>query len=186
MLTNRTIKTILIALLLLIMTIGGGCTSEPIPSETTTVATIPTIQQTQEEPSKQITQLFLTGDMNEMQKKDDIRSISATFTQNGTQVDCYATIKVQGTSSLAYEKKNYTISFFTDSEHKNKNPIDFGWGAQSKYCLKANWIDKTHARNVVTAKLVTEVQSKYGVLEQAPRNGAVRSEEHTSELQSHC
>ena len=52
-------------------------------------------------------------------------------------------------------------------------PVDVGWGDQNKYCLKANWIDRTHARNVVTAKLASQVQEKYGLLTQAPCNGLV-------------
>lgn len=57
------------------------------------------------------------------------------------------TLKWQGSSSLAYSKKNYTIKF--------ADKVDFGtgWGAQKKYNLKANYIDFSHARNVVSGKL---------------------------------
>lgn len=57
------------------------------------------------------------------------------------------TLKWQGASSVAYPKKNYTIKF--DSKFEAKT----GWGEQKKYCLKANYIDFTHARNLVCAKL---------------------------------
>lgn len=122
---------------------------------------------------KQVTHLYLYGDMSEMNDKKDIRSIEAVFTQGKKQHSYHATIKVQGTSSLAYEKKNYTIKFFDDPSHETKSAVDVGWGETNEYCLKANWIDKTHSRNVVTAKLATEVQKKYGLLEHAPCNGLI-------------
>ena len=88
-----------------------------------------------------------------MNDKKDVRSITATFKQGRQKLSYYATIKIQGTSSLAYAKKNYTIKFFDDPDHEVKSAVDVGWGSENEYCLKANWIDKTHCRNVVTAKL---------------------------------
>lgn len=123
--------------------------------------------------SKEVTHLYLYGDMSAMNDKKDVRSIAAVFTQGETQHSYHATIKVQGTSSLYYEKKNYTIKFFDDPAHEQKSAVDVGWGTENEYCLKANWIDKTHSRNVVTAKLAAEVQKKYGVMEQAPCNGLI-------------
>ena len=108
-----------------------------------------------------------------MYEKSDERDIVFTYDDGDTVTRGYATLKVQGTSSLGYDKKNYTINLYADETHENKLKIDLGWGAQNKYCLKANWIDRTHARNVVTAKLVRQVQSQYGLLTEAPCNGAV-------------
>lgn len=56
-------------------------------------------------------------------------------------------VKWQGSSSLAYAKKNYTVKF------DNAFEAATGWGAQKKYCLKANYIDHSHSRNIVNAKL---------------------------------
>ncbi len=120
-----------------------------------------------------IPKLYFNGDISEMNDKKDIRSISVSFRDGDMTFEGFAELKVQGTSSLRYEKKNYTITFFKDENHTEKMEVDVGWGAQNKYCLKANWIDKTHARNIVTAHLVTEVQRKYNVLEGTPRNGAI-------------
>ena len=108
-----------------------------------------------------------------MYEKTDVRHISFSYDDGESVISGYAALKVQGTSSLGYEKKNYTINLYSDEAHEEKLKIDLGWGSQNKYCLKANWIDRTHARNVVTAKLVSQVQSKYGILSEAPRNGAV-------------
>lgn len=93
----------------------------------------------------------------------------------------YVDIKCQGTSSMAYPKKNYTIKIYTDEARTTKLKKDFkGWGKQNKFCLKANYIDHSHARNVVSAKLWGEVvssRSDYSTLPEllrtSPNNGAV-------------
>lgn len=120
-----------------------------------------------------IPKLYLEGDISKMESKEDERSISFRYKDDTQTVSGFAEIKVQGTSSLAYEKKNYTLKFYEDAEHEDKLNIDVGWGPQSKYCMKANWIDRTHARNVVTAKLAGQMQEKYGLLTEAPNNGAI-------------
>ena len=65
-------------------------------------------------------------------------------------VGTFAKVKVQGSSSQAYPKKNYTLTF--------ERPVDFGWGAQKKYVIKANWVDFSHVRNVVCARLWGDVR----------------------------
>lgn len=120
-----------------------------------------------------IPKLYFEGNIAHMYEKSDVRDIAFTYDDGKTVTQGYATVKIQGTSSAWYPKKNFTISFYADEAHEEKLKIDLGWGPQSKYCLKANWIDRTHARNVVTAKLVSQMQQKYNVLTQAPRNGAV-------------
>ena len=121
----------------------------------------------------ELPRLDFVGDISDMETKADIRNISVVYTDKDSKLCGYAKLKVQGTSSLAYDKKNYTITFYKDEAYTQKMNVDMGWGSQNKYCLKANWIDKLHARNIVTARLVTQVQKKYEVLENAPRNGAI-------------
>ena len=80
-------------------------------------------------------------------------------------------VKWQGSSSIAYDKKNFTISL------DNAFEVMEGWGAQKKYCTKANYIDHSHARNVVCARLWGEtVKSRATVpevLKNLPNYGAV-------------
>lgn len=59
------------------------------------------------------------------------------------------TAKWQGSSAVTLpgRYKNLTITFDEAFEAVS------GWGAQKKYCFKANWVDPSHARNVVSAKL---------------------------------
>lgn len=93
----------------------------------------------------------------------------------------YVDIKCQGTSSMAYPKKNYTIKMFADSTMTKKVKKDFkGWGAQSKFCLKANYIDHSHARNICSAKLWNQIvasRENYALLPEllrtSPCNGAI-------------
>lgn len=117
--------------------------------------------------------LYFTGDMTEMTSKKDVRKITYEYKNKDQVLTGAAKIKIQGSSSTRYDKKNYTINFYEDTDYSNKTGVDVGWGAQNEYCLKANWIDKTHTRNVVTAKLAGEAQKQYGLFSDAPSGGTV-------------
>ncbi len=127
----------------------------------------------QTEDAKDIPKLYFTGDMSNMTDKKDVRDISFEYISKQQETTGAAKIKLQGTSSLSYDKKNYTINFYKDADYLEEMGVDVGWGLQNEYCLKANWIDKTHSRNVVTAKIAGEIQKKYGLLNVAPNNGAI-------------
>ena len=80
--------------------------------------------------------------------KDDKVTLNYSYDdRSGTVRQGTCTLKWQGSSSIKYPKKNYTVVF------DNAFEAATGWGAQSKYCLKADWIDFSHCRNVVSAKL---------------------------------
>lgn len=121
----------------------------------------------------EIPRLYLEGNIDEMWEKSDVRQVSFVYEDDSDSVSGFAEIKIQGTSSINYVKKNYTLKFFEDETLENKLKIDVGWGLQNKYCMKANWIDRTHARNVVTARLAAKMQAKYDLLTQAPNNGLI-------------
>lgn len=73
-------------------------------------------------------------------------------------IDGYCETKAQGSSSMGYPKKNQTTKLYKDAACTQKLKIAFrNWGEQYKFCLKANWIDFTHARNIVTARLWGDV-----------------------------
>ena len=110
--------------------------------------------------------LYLNGATSQM-SKDVAVDLAYTFGERtGT-----ASVKWQGSSSIAYPKKNYTIKFDTAFEAAE------GWGEQTKYCAKANWIDHSHSRNVVNAKLWGQiVKSRATVpveLADLPNGGAI-------------
>lgn len=101
------------------------------------------------------------------------------YVDNNTVYTGYCTAKIQGTSSANFVKKNYTLSLYEDEDLTTKKKIDFGWGEQSKYCIKANWIDSTHSRNILSANLSAQVtatrpESAFKTeLLKAPNNGCV-------------
>ena len=81
-------------------------------------------------------------------------TVKATVKGDGLNFTCYATLKWQGNTSIQFDKKNYTVKFYKDEGLTDKYKFDpFGWGKENEYCLKANWIDATQARNVVNARL---------------------------------
>lgn len=86
--------------------------------------------------------LYLTGSVDGMTKENAVKMQYSFREWTGS-----CTVKWQGASSIAYPKKNYTIKFDQAFEAKA------GWGAQRKYCLKANWMDASHARNLLGAQL---------------------------------
>ena len=112
--------------------------------------------------------------------KDDVLA-ELTYISKTLQFHSYITIKCQGTSSMKYPKKNFTIKLYSDESRSEKLKIDFkGWGKQYKFNLKANWIDISHARNVVSARLwgdVVKSRPTYNILPEllktSPNQGAI-------------
>jgi len=102
-------------------------------------------------------------------KSEGKSNITITYKSNTESFTDYATAKVQGDSSQAYPKKNYTINLFTDSGRKTKSKRLFKeWDKpRNKYVLKANWVDHSHARNIVGARIWSQVvksRSDYAAL----------------------
>ena len=124
----------------------------------------------------EIPKVYFEGDISNMITKNDERKIYLKYTSSNLNFEKYTKIKIQGSSSIAYEKKNYTINFFEDETYDRKSKVDVGkgWGEQSNYCLKANWVDdKIQARNIVSARIAGKIQKKYGVLNNTPNNGSI-------------
>ena len=121
----------------------------------------------------EIPKIFITGNISNMSSKNDKRKISFRYDDNGKTFESYARLKIQGSYSLGFEKKNYTVDFYEDDTYQNKKDADFGWGQHSKYTLKANWVDKTHARNIVTANIAAEANEQYGLFTSTPNYGEV-------------
>lgn len=88
----------------------------------------------------------------------------------------YVTLKVQGDSSASYPKKNFTMTFYTDSTYAEKENLTFkGWPAMNKFVLKAHWMDHSHVRNVGTAKIWSKIvasRSDYASLPEELRTSA--------------
>ena len=90
--------------------------------------------------------IYLKGDVSAM-TKDNAVDLNYEY----GDLSGVVSVKWQGSSSLKYAKKNYTFKFDNAFEAKT------GWSAQKKYCFKANFIDHTHARNLMCASVWGEL-----------------------------
>ncbi len=118
-----------------------------------------------------IPKIFIEGDISAMDSKSDKRKVRFKFEDDTQSFESYAKIKLQGSASLAFEKKSYTVDLYDDNSYKDKKNADFGWGKYNKYTLKANWDDKTNARNIVTANIVASINEKYSHFVSSPNYG---------------
>lgn len=100
--------------------------------------------------------LFFEGELDESTKEKPV-NMTVKYQSNNLNFSAYCTMKVQGNTSTEYEKKNYNIKLYKDEAHSEKYKIDFGWGKEFKFCLKANYIDASHARNIVNARLFAKL-----------------------------
>ena len=116
--------------------------------------------------------LALRGNVSEM-TKDNAVDLDYVYTDVANEINRSGTasVKWQGSSSIKYPKKNYTVKFDTEFEAED------GWTAQKKYCFKANYIDYSHARNVVSAilwgQIVKSRSTVPAVLADLPNAGAI-------------
>lgn len=110
--------------------------------------------------------LYLTGSVEGISKDDKVTLNYIYQDRAGT-----CTLKWQGSSSVNLPKKNYTIKF------DNAFEVVSGWGVQSKYCLKANYVDSSHSRNIVCAKLWGQIVKSRATANTAlnalPNGGAI-------------
>lgn len=127
-----------------------------------------------------IPEVYLNGDITNMSKTNPI-DLGISIKINGFEWTGVANTKWQGNSSLAYDKKNFTIKLYEDSTKATKQKINFNnWGKQNKFVLKANYIDHSHARNIVSARIWSDIvacRSDYSTLPQelrtSPNNCAI-------------
>jgi hypothetical protein len=102
--------------------------------------------------------ISLVGNVDGM-SKDQSKLMKFDY-WNGTQhIEGYSETKWQGDSSLNFDKKNYRIKLFKNSNKKEKLKIKPKptWQPESKFNLKANFADATMARNVINSRLAAEV-----------------------------
>ena len=144
-----------------------------------TASTPPAASQNDIEPMvEDIPKVFIDGVIPTT--KNDVEA-ELTYISKTLKFHSYITIKCQGNSSMSYPKKNFTIKLFKDADRSEKLKKDFkGWGKQNKFVLKANWIDISHLRNVVSARIwgdIVKSRSNYEdypeELKTSPNQGAV-------------
>ncbi len=90
--------------------------------------------------------------------KETAIDVAMSYESDSVYWNGVANIKWQGSSSLSYDKKNFTIKLYEDDTKAVKQKVNMnGWGNQNKFCLKANYIDHTHARNIISARIWSEI-----------------------------
>lgn len=99
----------------------------------------------------------ITGSLSGISKTKEVQANISFDDGRGVAFTSAASFKWQGGTSTSYPKKNYTVKLLTATGSKNKLTVVPAWGKQSKYCLKANWVDYSAARNVVSARLWGEI-----------------------------
>ena len=99
----------------------------------------------------------IKGNLDGISKEDKVRA-TIRYQSAELSFEKKAMLKWQGNSSLEYPKKNYSVTLY-DSKYNKKEKIAVKeeWGAQSKYCLKSNYVDPSGARNLVLSDLYGEV-----------------------------
>lgn len=103
------------------------------------------------------------------------------YVSKSSRFHAYTCIKRQGSFSLLYPKKNFTVNLYSDENRSIKLNKEFkNWGSHNNFVLKADYTDILHARNVVGAKLwskVVQSRSDYNTLPEelrnSPNNGAI-------------
>ena len=98
----------------------------------------------------------------DLEKADGEIPIFIEYQSNSANIESFrgvAKIKVQGASSTQFAKKNFTIKLYQDESFAKgtKLKVDLGWGKENQYCLKANYMDFSYARNIVSANIFTQL-----------------------------
>lgn len=132
----------------------------------------------QEPATGDIPRLFFSQPLPQT-KEDTVMALR--YVSDTMDLSCWCKTKAQGNTSMTFPKKNQTVKLYRDAQCSEKRKVALrNWGKQSKFCFKANWIDLTHARNVVSARLwgdVVRSRENYSLLPQlyrlSPNQGAV-------------
>ena len=112
--------------------------------------------------------------------KENPSIVTLSYRSSTTAFKTTAQARIQGLTSAWFPKRNYNLRFYTDDTMQVKNRIDLGygeWGDQWKYTLKANWIDRSHARNIVCCRIFSQMvetrKTPNKDLLSAPNNGVI-------------
>lgn len=124
--------------------------------------------------------IFFTGQFPNDKLQNDL-PVTMEYISKTKRFFAYATAKVQGSSSTTFLKKNYTFKLFNDEARKTDKMVAFrNWPAKNKFVAKANTIDRTHARNVVSARIwgdMVKSRDRYAdlpaELRNSPNQGAI-------------
>lgn len=91
--------------------------------------------------------------------RGDKTDVTVFYINQGVVNKYFAKLSIQGDSSSTYDKKNYKLKLYSDAGMNTKAKIkpSPSWIKEGTIVLKANWVDSTHALNIVSAKLFADI-----------------------------
>lgn len=99
----------------------------------------------------------------------DIPCIAQFWDMQGNYFRIPALISAQGSSSMAFPKKNIAIDLFNDENRKNNFSIKFGdWVAQDSFHLKAYYTDFFRGVGAVGYQIFNEIAKSKGIGKERP------------------
>lgn len=122
-----------------------------------------------------IPKFLITDDLSNL--SDNWKKSSFTYEENGRSIKGFLQIGIQGYSSREWRKKNYKVKLYEDADCTKKLKIAFkpSWVPDSRFNLKANFIDATEARNLVNAKLLATATAVTTIANETTRKGLSKS-----------
>lgn len=87
-------------------------------------------------------------------KADGEKGVIVKISVGDEDIELFGTIKVQGTSTAYWPKKNWTLKLYKDIDHTESIKLKVGDSIISnKWVLKADWKDPTQLRNYISYNL---------------------------------
>ena len=115
------------------------------------ICTVCGFQEHKQKDTLSLPRIDLVGDIDGISKSERVL-LSFDFFSSDESFSCFAYTSYQGHTTLHLEKHNYTVRLFDDAELTEKHRISFrNWQREHKYILKANYLDPSQARNLVSA-----------------------------------
>lgn len=99
-------------------------------------------------------QIDTLGNPLPKEKDDGSIPVELQLTAGGALLNAYGEIKIQGSSTAKWPKKNWSVQFFADEERTQKLALKIGDSiASDKWIAKAEWVDPTMLRNGLSYRL---------------------------------
>ena len=115
----------------------------------TTSSNVSRLKQYVLQPPKSLVQIYVTSNGALPLDKSYKAQGKVEVHIDGQSFSSYVTLEVQGSSSVGYPKKNYTLGFFSDIGLTQSLKVQVGdVPAHDEWVFKANYVDSSNCRNL--------------------------------------
>ncbi|WP_288414164.1 CotH kinase family protein [uncultured Acinetobacter sp.] len=115
----------------------------------TNVSNVITLKQAAFQKPQSLVQIYITTNSALPADKSYKAQGKAEIHIDGQLLNAYVTLEVQGSSSVGYPKKNYTLGFFSDIGLTQSLKVQVGdVPAHDEWIFKANYVDSSNCRNI--------------------------------------